>query len=414
LLVDRRRKGDPTAVTPPDLPAPPSGNKIYYDADLKGFGCRVTAKGARAFVLNYRTRNGRERRHTIGSWPDWSVSAARMEAGDLKKRIDRGEDPMAEVEADRTAKTVADLCDRYIETHLPRKRESSQKTDRRLIEKHIRPAMKNLKVADVRFKDVDGLHQAMTRDGTPWQANRTIALLSKMFSLAIKWEWRSQGDGNPCKGVERNPEPKRKRYLSPSEIRALSEALAAERDQQAANIVRLLLLTGARSGEVRGMRWTYFDAEEGMWAGVDLETGKWTKASAHTKQKEWHEVQLPPPALLLLSELRKTADRDAVFVFPDRNGDGCRAEVKDAWRRLCIAAGIVTTESIKDAKGRERTIIKPSARLHDLRHTTASILVSGGRTLEIIGAPYSAIRSRPRLRATPISTTTRLSPQPSI
>ena len=102
------------------LPSPATGNRIEYDTEVKGFGCRVTAAGARSFVLNYRTHGGRERRYTIGSFPDWTASAARAEAKELKKRIDRGEDPLAEVEAKRAAPTVADMCERFEAEHLPR------------------------------------------------------------------------------------------------------------------------------------------------------------------------------------------------------------------------------------------------------------------------------------------------------
>src|SRR4051794_12784728 len=94
------------------LPMPPSGAKITYDAGVKGFGVRVTAAGSRAFVLNYRTRGGRERRYTIGAFPDWKASAARAEAAELKKSIDRGGDPVGEIRTGREAPTVADLCDR--------------------------------------------------------------------------------------------------------------------------------------------------------------------------------------------------------------------------------------------------------------------------------------------------------------
>src|SRR5919106_691291 len=95
------------------LEAPATGNRIVYDADIKGFGCRVTATGAKSFILNYRA-GGRERRYTIGSFPDWTVVAARNEAAQLKREIDRGRDPMAERDHERQAPTVADLCDRYL------------------------------------------------------------------------------------------------------------------------------------------------------------------------------------------------------------------------------------------------------------------------------------------------------------
>src|ERR1700722_14797400 len=94
------------------LAAPAAGNRITYDEEVKGFGVRVTSAGAKAFVLNYRAA-GRERRITIGSFPDWTVADARKVATKLKRRVDVGEDPMADRHADRAAPTVNDLADRF-------------------------------------------------------------------------------------------------------------------------------------------------------------------------------------------------------------------------------------------------------------------------------------------------------------
>ncbi len=352
------------------LSAPPKGNSIYYDSEVKGFGCRVTAKGARAFVVNYRTRTGRERRYTIGLFPDWKTGPARSEAGELKKRIDRGEDPLAEIEADRHAKTVADLCDRFEDQHFSRLRPSTSQEYRAQIRREILPELKRLKVAEVTFSDIDALHRKITRRGVPYYANRVLATLSKMFSLAIRWGWRAD---NPCKSVERNQEEKRHRYLSGDELARLTQALAKAEDQQAANIVRLLLLTGARRGELQSATWDQFD----------LEAGVWTKPGATTKQKTLHRVPISAPARQLLVEIRSKSNSD--YVFPGRAG-GHRVEIKTAWREMCISAGIVTTATVKDAKGRNRMVVKPSARLHDLRHTYASVLASAGQSLPVIGA----------------------------
>src|SRR5215207_3727300 len=119
------------------LPVPPAGNKLYYDADVKGFAARVTAKGARAFVLNYRA-GGRERRYTIGSFPDWSATAARDEAKALKKLVDRGQDPMGERHEERAAPTVGELIDRYVTDILPKRRDSTRREYVAIIEKYIR------------------------------------------------------------------------------------------------------------------------------------------------------------------------------------------------------------------------------------------------------------------------------------
>lgn len=365
------------------LPLPAKGNKITYDSDVKGFGVRVTAAGARSFILNYRTRYGRERRYTIGSYPDWKTGPARDEASNLKKLVDVGQDPMEQVEADRGAKSVADLCDRFEEEHLPKCRPSTQRDYRALIKNEIRPALKHVKVAELSFSAIDDLHRKITKRGARYVANRTIAVMSKMLSLAIKWGWRAD---NPAIGIERNQEEKRHRYLSPAELATLTKALAEHGDQQAANIVRLLLLTGARRGEAQAMKW----------ADVDLQVGAWTKPGSTTKQKTIHRVPLSAPARQLLSNIHTAAvaaseDKKrprpmSEFVFPGRGGKGYRMEIKHQWAELCRSAGIVDARITKDAKGKERTVWVATARLHDLRHTYASVLASAGLSLPIIGA----------------------------
>lgn len=334
-----------------ELEAPERGNRITYDTDIKGFGLRVTAAGARSFILNYRNETGRERRYTIGTYPDWTVLAARTEAKELKKRIDRGEDPMGARHEARTALTVRDLTDRYAELHMPKKRPSSQAEDRAMIAKTILPRLGALKVVQVEHEDIQRLHHALK--GTPYRANRIVALLSKMFSLAVKWKMR---EDNPAKGIERYAESTRKRYLSQQEIARLTAALSAYPGQTAANAIRLLLLTGARRGEALSATWDQFD----------LEVGIWTKLGSHTKQKTEHRIPLSAPALQLLSEMKATAKGE--HVFPGRKPGGALAEINKAWNRIRTEADLA------------------DVRLHDLRHTYASILASGGISLPMIGA----------------------------
>jgi len=333
------------------LPAPTHGNRITYDTDTKGFGIRVTAAGGRAFVLNYRRKSdGRERRWTIGSFPNWTTGAARDEAKRLKRLIDGGADPVGEHQGERSAPTVADLCERFEKEYLPRKREWTAKGYRQQIAADILPAMPRLKVAAVTYADADRLHRDISKRA-PIHANRVLALFSKMMNLAIRWGWRSD---NPCRGIERNQEQKRRRYLSSDELVRLAVALASHRDQQAANIVRLLLLTGARRGEVLAASWGQFD----------LAAGIWSKSGATTKQKTEHIIPLSAPARQLLAELVR---EDAGYLFPGRLG-GHRLDVKDSWAAICKAASI---------KG---------LRVHDLRHSYASALAGAGFSLPIIGA----------------------------
>jgi integrase len=336
------------------LPAPTDrGQEITWDSAVAGFGLRVTAAGARAFILNYRTRLGRGRRYTIGSFPDWKTAAARAEAAELKKLVDRGGDPLGEIQAGRAAPTVNDLCERFITEVLPRNRPSTQKEYRLQIASDIRPRLGRLKVANVTFSDVDALHRSITARA-PYRANRCVALLSRLFSMAIRWHWRAD---NPCKGVERNQEHKRRRYLSPDELARLTEALAGLHDQQSADIIRLLLLTGARRGEVLAARWD----------DIDLAAGVWNKPGATTKQKTEHAVPLSDAALRLILGVRRRVPADAEWVFPAPDGFH-RREVKASWAAVCRAANI------------------NGARVHDLRHTYASVLASAGLSLPVIGA----------------------------
>ena len=226
---------------------------------------------------------------------------------------------------------------------------STRKSYGRLITANIRPPLGRLKVANVDYREVDALHRSISKR-TPYEANRTLAVLSRMFSVAIRWKWRTD---NPCKGIERNDEAKRRRYLSPEELPRLIKAFAEHRDQESADIFRLLLLTGARKGEVLSAKWDQFD----------LRTGTWSKPGATTKQRTEHIVPLSAPARQLLANRKRTSE----FVFPGIAG-GHRVEVKESWAAICKAAGIA------------------NLRMHDLRHSYASHLASAGVGLHTIGA----------------------------
>jgi integrase len=337
-----------------DLTPPERGNKITYDDSVAGFGARVTAAGARSFVLNYRTKTGVERRYTIGAFPVCSVVAARDEAKRLRRAVDSGRDPIGELRETRDAPTVNELADRFLADYVPRKRPGTAKDYRNQIRAEIRPALGRLKVAEVVFRDIDRLHRKISQRA-PTQANRALALLSRMFSMAIRWGMRTD---NPCKGVEKNVEEKRSRYLSADEMARLSAALADLRDQTAANAIRLLLLTGARRGELLRARWQ----------DINFERGQWSKPASSTKQAKLHVVPLSAPALQLLSPMRDRAGDGAEWVFPAVVKSGPRTNLDLAWNEARKVAGIA------------------DIRLHDLRHSFASQLASSGASLPLIGA----------------------------
>jgi integrase len=365
---NRGERGRLTDAAIKRLPVPAKGSRITYDGLVPGFGARVTAGGHRAFILTYRTRSGRERRYTIGGAGDWTVGAARIEARRLRHLIDQGGDPLADIEAERAAPTVSDLIARFIAEHVePRTRPETKRAYIRILHKHIGPHFgKHTKVADVGFADIDALHRKITNDGAPYVANRCVAVMSKMFGLAVRWQMCER---NPCRGIGRNYETKRKRYLDGDELARLTAALARYPEQQVSNIIRLALLTGARIGEVRAMRWADL-------ADSDERGGTrtiWTKPASTTKQKADHIVPLSAPAQQLLAGIRErqAAGRKPLgeFVFPSYlNKSGHVLNIERPWRAICKAADIT------------------GLRVHDLRHSFASQLVSSGASLPLIGA----------------------------
>jgi integrase len=342
------------------LEAPATGNRIVYDSEVKGFGCRITAAGAKAFILNYRA-GGRERRYTIGAFPDWSVVAARNEAASLKREIDRGRDPMAEREHERQAPTVAELCNRYLAEHVGEHNKArTQAENRRMVERIIKPRIGRLKVEVVASEDVERLHRELNR--TPRQANHVVAVLSKMLNLAERWKLRPL-NSNPCRHLQRYPENRRERFLNADELDRVGAVL---RDMEAAGTIRpevaacirFLALTGCRLSEAVGAIWRTIDAKAGIWRLADAKTGA-------------RNVALGAPALALLAQLPRSGDR----VFASAEGEPVTANVIErAWigekaqpkHRKAARPGI-----------RDRAGI-PDVRIHDLRHTMGTYAGGAG------------------------------------
>lgn len=221
-----------------------------------------------------------------------------------------------------------------------------------MLDGHILPKLGRLRVVEVAHQDVLKLHNQMRE--TPYQANRTLALLSKMFELSVRWGMRSD---NPARGIEKFPEEKRDRWLSDEELSRLLAALAEHPNQIAADAIRLQLLTGARIGEVLTANWTDFDIEGGVW----------TKPSHHTKQKRRQHLPLSSAACALLKRMRDARAAKSAWLFPGRSPDHPYKDLKAFWRSVTQAA------DLKDY------------RIHDNRHTHASHLVSSGLSLPIVG-----------------------------
>ncbi|WP_420857866.1 tyrosine-type recombinase/integrase [Marivivens marinus] len=328
---------------------------IFWDDALHGFGVRVKPNGTKSYIVQYRNRTtGRSRRQTIGPvGPLLSFANARKEAMRLLSEAVQGRDPVETRQTARKAETIADLAEQYLTHHaMPKKREKSVANDVSMLNAIIIPELGDRKVAEVGHRDIQALHNSLRE--TPYRANRTLALLSKMFALSVRWGWRPD---NPAKGVERFREQKRYRWLSDAELARLVAVLDEHPNQKAANAVRLQLLTGARIGEVLQAEWKDFD----------LVRGVWVKPSHHTKQKRTEHLPLSNAAVTLLQAIHESADPSDRFVFPGKLPGQPLKELKRFWQ------GVTASAELSDY------------RIHDNRHTHASHLVSSGLSLPIVG-----------------------------
>lgn len=226
---------------------------ILWDDKIRGLHLRCFAE-RKVWYLQYRTKDGRhQRRPKIGDLSRYSLTTARDEADVILKAVARGEDPRARIEARAAAPTVRQLAARYLRyvrsDPKDRKKRKSIKEDLKLIKRYLAPRWGRMLAPDVSRDDVEKLHKDMAK--TPYQANRVLALVSRMFNLAEAWHVRDP-HSNPCRLVTRYPEPKRRRYMRGDEAPLIAEALARYEAEFPAAVlfVYLLILTGARPDEI--------------------------------------------------------------------------------------------------------------------------------------------------------------------
>ena len=355
--------------------AVPADGRDYqiFDEDIRGFAVCIYRGGGRAFTFDYRIA-GRQRRMTFARWPEWTVTAARERARELRRDVDLGRDPLEERDQVRSAARIQDLIDRYLKEHCTRLSPTNASDQRSMMLKLVAPHWGKKLVTDITKADVEKLlakiaegrarphkqkpnnraRKLQPSKPTPVRANRVGEALRKMFNLAIEWGMR---EDNPASGFYRRVENARERFLTKDEIDRLARALDDDEDQRAAGIIRICLLTGARVGEVRQSRFEQFN----------LELGIWTKPAATTKQRKIHRVPISDEVAAIVRQRQLLVPKGTPWLFPgDVPGQPVK-EIRRFWRRIQVAADI------------------GDARIHDLRHTFASLLVSGGASLEMIG-----------------------------
>jgi integrase len=354
-----------------------SATYLVRDSEVKGFVLVVTPAGAKSYAVDYRAGSGRgapKRRLTIGKHGSpWTPQTARAEARRLLAEVAAGRDPAAARREQRNALTFSELIDLYLAEGATHKKASTLKADRGRIEHHLRPLLGKLRADRIGRAEIERMRNAVTAGKTAEKiddgakrrpgsiatggkgtAAQCVALVGSIYAFGIG---RGLYGDNPARGVKKAPVRRVERYLSEAEIARLAEALDAEaqksRNPYATAAIKLLLLTGCRKGEIVDLRWGHVDFERECLRLADSKTGP-------------KVVYLNAPARALLCELPRVANTSRVV--PGTRADSSGPAIDKVWSRVRRAARI------------------SDVRLHDLRHSFASVGAAGGLSLPVIGA----------------------------
>lgn len=275
-----------------------------WDEARKGFGVRVSPRGVKSFVWLYHF-DSRPRRLTFGTYPKLSLADAGVKLAEAKSLLAKGIDPgtraVAERSAERHAETVADLVEAYLDRYA-RARKRSAFEDERILRKDVLPHWGRWKAKDITRRDIVRLLNEIVDRGAPIQANRTLTILRRMFRFAIG---QAIVEVSPCDQIEApSAENERDRALSDDEIRLLWHTLdAAPMEPNARRILRLMLVTGQRKGEVIGLHQREVDPFKALWL----------LPAERSKNGREHLIPLSGPALQLLGQAPPS---EAGYHFP--------------------------------------------------------------------------------------------------
>lgn len=363
---------------------------------LAGFGCRVRPTGSKSFIAQYRVggRNSPTRKVTVGTYGKLTVEEAREAARAILAKAELGHDVAGDRAKQRAEMTVAQLCDEYLVDGCGHKKLSTIATDKGRIERHIKPLLGRKRVSEVKRADVEkfmrdvekgktaidektGKYGRAIVTGGKGTATRTVRLLGGIFTYAVD---RGYIETNPRLGVKVYADGKGERFLSGDELGKLGEAMReaeidglpwqlnedakakhrptnadSQRDMispHAIAAIRLLLLTGCRAGEILNLKWQEVDFERGFLNLSDSKTGR-------------KQVLISPPALQILADIPRIKGNS--YVIAGEKPDKPRSDIKRPWKRITAHAGL------------------DDLRLHDLRHSYASVGASAGMGLTIVG-----------------------------
>lgn len=331
---------------------------IYWDQRLPGFGLRVRASGHKSFIVQYRAGGASVRRMTLGQVGILTLDQARTHAQQLLAEVKIGRDPAAQRKAQRERLTWQVVAERYMKEHVARHcAASTERMYHRLLEKFVIPDMGKRWLGSVEALEVEQWIASLSAN--PVQANRVLALVAAIHVKAVHWRLIS-AEQNPCLGIRKNSEKPKQRFLSDDEISRLQRHLDAKFEEGLINrsvldLIRLLLLTGARVDEMKSLRWSQVSFDRGL---IRIEKHKLGRKGAKT-------ITITPGVLQVLQRQPRLADCD--FVFPGRSGTAPISDIQKIWSVIRAQIGL------------------SDVRLHDLRHTYASVGIAEGLTLPVIG-----------------------------
>lgn len=311
----------------------------YTDSKVPGLKLRITKNGAKSFSFRYYI-NGKEKRYSIGLYPQVKVGAARRIARSLHEKVMKGEDPQRERVKSRDDITIAELAEVFKEGHLPTLKPSTQHDYKNRIDSVIVPAIGGIIAKKIEPDDIHDLLEEIA-ENAPIQSNRVRAIMSSMFSFAQR---RRYVTINPVAGVPRlGKENQRNRYYEVDEIPILWEFFN-DMPQPTQSLFKMLLITGQRLGETRQMEWNQID-----------DNHIWTIPEKLTKAKREHKVPLPPMAVNVLQQVGiVTGGGKFVFESPINKGEPIR------WVQF-------HAKNIRDAENGISDF-----RIHDIRHTVTT------------------------------------------
>lgn len=353
--------------------ATPDARDFYlWDSELSGFGLKVTPSGTKTYLVQYRTggRGMPTRRITIGRHGSpWTPEQARQEARRVLATVDLGDDPAARKADRRRELTVSELCDLYIAEGCTTKKPSTIRADQGRITWHIKPLLGKRKAGDISRGDIERLLRdvAAGKTASPHRsskggsratggkgaASQTVILLRAMFAFAMARALRSD---NPAAGIKTFNVRKLERFLTAEEMGRLGKTLIAF-EQEGTNpyliaAIRLLLLTGCRKSEILSLTWDCVVVAHSCLRLPDSKTGA-------------KVVPLGRAALDILSKLQRRPGNQ--YVISGKGQDGQLVNIDRTWEKIRTAAGL------------------PDVRLHDLRHSFASVGAANGSSLLVIG-----------------------------